>query len=119
MMPGPETKGLSPCVWGHQWVCGMIISYEGSIPMCMGPPTFCIPPHCKNRVYPHVYGGTLTVTIWLSSLLGLSQYVWGHLLLPYLLTVKIGSIPMCMVPPLSYPYRSHRFWVYPHVYGAT
>src|SRR5690625_5410652 len=26
---------------------------------------------------------------------------------------------MCMRPSLSYPYRSHRFWVYPHVYGAT
>src|SRR5690625_7329174 len=69
--------------------------------------------------YPHVYGATRGYVVCLYALRGLSPCVWGHLLLPYHLTGKIGSIPMCMGPPGSYPERYLHVRVYPHVYGAT
>src|SRR5690625_6627719 len=51
-------EGLSPCVWGHLSIQFRNELFPGSIPMCMGPPPLAIPPHCKNRDYPHVYGAT-------------------------------------------------------------
>ena len=115
----PPWWGLSPCVWGHPLTTSSNTSAEGSIPMCMGPPS---PPGYYSmplRVYPHVYGATYPSSSGMSSSRGLSPCVWGHLLLPYHLTVKIGSIPMCMGPPNQPELKLMQQWVYPHVYGAT
>src|SRR5690625_5268820 len=115
----PPWWGLSPCVWGHPLTTSSNTSAEGSIPMCMGPPS---PPGYYSmplRVYPHVYGATYPSSSGMSSSRGLSPCVWGHLLLPYHLTVKIGSIPMCMGPPNQPELKLIQQWVYPHVYGGT
>src|SRR5690625_7420746 len=87
--------------------------------MCIGPPSIPVYYSIPPMVYPHVYGATYPSSSGMSSSRGLSPCVWGHLLLPYHLTVKIGSIPMCMGPPLSYPILTHAIWVYPQGYGAT
>src|SRR5690625_5131609 len=50
--------GLSPCVWGHQILCGLMMRRSGSIPMCMGPPFFALRVAALSWVYPHVYGAT-------------------------------------------------------------
>src|SRR5690625_7850317 len=70
-------------------------------------------------VYPHVYGATLVMYLRLLWISGLSPCVWGH---PgYLLHLQfaVGSIPMCMGPPNKYIKLCPKYWVYPHVYGAT
>src|SRR5690625_7335174 len=87
--------------------------------MCIGPPSIPVYYSIPPMVYPHVYGATYPSSSGMSSSRGLSPCVWGHLLLPYHLTVKIGSIPMCMGPP-NYPeLKLFQQCVYPHVYWVT
>src|SRR5690625_4468612 len=51
--------------------------------------------------------------------MGLSPCVWGHPYITSELKIKLGSIPMCMGPPLSSLIQGSKLRVYPHVYGAT
>src|SRR5690625_7417269 len=54
-------EGLSPCVWGHPLQPLRQQVLRGSIPMCMGPPTWYALVSLDRWVYPHVYGATNTV----------------------------------------------------------
>ena len=78
-LPPYVKLGLSPCVWGHLSDEEVIVSQRGSIPMCMGAPTFRQIKFWQCGVYPHVYGGTYSGSFRLSPILGLSPCVWGHL----------------------------------------
>src|SRR5690625_2910943 len=70
-------------------------------------------------VYLHVYGATVIRKLTSYLLLVLSPCVWGHLTSFLSDIIDLGSIPMCMGPPLA-PYDRRGLWrVYPHVYGAT
>ena len=71
--------GLSPCVWGHLGDYTGFINIRGSIPMCMGAPFSVCHRALSGRVYPHVYGGTLSHGGQLNVTRGLSPCVWGHL----------------------------------------
>src|SRR5690625_4505211 len=111
--------GLSPCVWGHQSIVFFVVPTHGSIPMCMGPPPLAIPPHCKNGVYPHVYGATALKKCPASVGTGLSPCVWGHLLCLLGSPTTRGSVHMCMRAPHLARHHRPYLCVYPHVYGAT
>src|SRR5690625_1592384 len=74
--------GLSPCVWGHLLHITKVKYRLGSIPMCMGPPTFYSYFAFIAWVYPHVYGATRVLVLTHRTELGLSPCVWGHLPLP-------------------------------------
>src|SRR5690625_5837740 len=54
-------EGLSPCVWGHPMKALRQQVLRGSIPMCMGPPTWNAIAPGIGWVYPHVYGATHAV----------------------------------------------------------
>src|SRR5690625_1687543 len=111
--------GLSPCVWGHPNKKIMPGINQGSIPMCMGPPFRRGQGQLQKRVYPHVYGATLSKSSYSNLNVGLSPCVWGHLALYLRNSLRPGSIPMCMGPPHRLCEGTSEFWVYPHVYGAT
>src|SRR5690625_7506390 len=72
-----------------------------------------------SRVYPHVYGATSKSLEKRHSRRGLSPCVWGHLLRPHSSSIKHGSIPMCMGPPLDSYCSLMISRVYRHVYGST
>src|SRR5690625_6733448 len=70
-----QTMGLSPCVWGHRLPQATIRCHCGSIPMCMGPPTYIELADYTVWVYPHVYGATMLPVLRSFSLLRLSPCV--------------------------------------------
>src|SRR5690625_7758726 len=92
---------LSPCVWGHLLHITKVKSRCGSIPMCMGPPTFYSYFAFIAWVYPHVYGATRVLVLTPRTELGLSPCVWGHLPWGRRSRRICGSIPMCMGPPFA------------------
>src|SRR5690625_6879265 len=92
---------------------------RGSIPMCMGPPTWNAIAPGIGWVYPHVYGATHAVRCGLLWFRGLSPCVWGHRSPDHVCTLLPGCIPMCMGPPAGASTNDLRGRVYPHVYVAT
>src|SRR5690625_5836452 len=69
---GRGSRGLSPCVWGHQKGRGIYIRISGSIPMCMGPPFSHRYTFSMHGVYPLVYGATSSALSFRSVAAGLS-----------------------------------------------
>ncbi len=71
------------------------------------------------RVYPRVYGGTLTKEGKKATSIGLSPRVRGNRE-PYSLDVETsGSIPACTGEPWRPSHSGRRGQVYPRVYGGT
>src|SRR5690554_1987009 len=62
--------GLSPCVWGHHRCQIHRTRPSGSIPMCMGPPINSALQVASGQVYPHVYGATLKLSMWIMNFVG-------------------------------------------------
>src|SRR5690625_2357649 len=87
--------------------------------MCMGPPLPRVNQCIVLWVYPHVYGATILIVFTIQKILGLSPCVWGHLPKGFCNKPSVGSIPMCMGPPILYAGAISIQRVYPHVYGAT
>src|SRR5690625_7847804 len=114
-----QSVGLSPCVWGHLLHITKANSLFGSIPMCMGPPTFYSYFAFIAWVYPHVYGATSESSRPCRPKQGLSPCVWGHPLHASQCSCRAGSIPMCMGPPKTHPKGKIMTGVYPHVYVAN
>src|SRR5690625_6657583 len=88
--------GLSPCVWGLLLRITEVNQRFGSIPMCMGPPTFYSYFAFIAWVYPHVYGATSESSRQCRPKEGLSPCVWGHPLRDSPCSGCSGSIPMCL-----------------------
>src|SRR5690625_5969350 len=114
-----QSGGLSPCVWGHLLHSTEVNERFGSIPMCMGPPTFYSYFAFIAWVYPHVYGATSESSRPCRPKQGLSPCVWGHP--PHAATAsdRARSIPMCMGPPTTHATCIIYPWVYPHVHSAN
>src|SRR5690625_5768456 len=87
--------------------------------MCMGPPPYIDLAESPVWVYPHVYGATKVYVSLSCSIRGLSPCVWGHRRYDLIQLQHLGSIPMCMGPPMRYDAVCPGSGVYPHVYGAT
>src|SRR5690625_2315455 len=96
----PPWWGLSPCVWGHPLTTSSNTSAEGSIPMCMGPPS---PPGYYSIplvVYPHVDVPTRQRPPPVHPSMRPSPCVSGHRLSQSTIPFHRWSIPMCMGPPI-------------------
>src|SRR5690625_6982982 len=111
-----QSVGVSSCVWGHLLHITKVNWRFGSIPMCMGPPTFYSYFAFIAWVYPHVYGATSESSRPCRPKQGLSPCVWGHPPRASLFSGRLGSIPMCMWPPTVHPKIMLLSAVYPHMY---
>ncbi len=114
-----EPLGLSPCVRGYRTRPIGASSQRGSIPVCTGLP---LPSSCRcssRRVYPRVYGATISDASMTCMRLGLSPCVRGYRVHVCENRVGQGSIPVCTGLPLNGGGDDHASRVYPRVYGAT
>ena len=118
--PGkPNERGLSPRVRGNPTHLKDSGIEEGSIPACTGEPAMndCLPG--IRRVYPRVYGGTMTKRTARRPTMGLSPRVRGNLYLDADTCIAPRSIPACTGEPSSSVPPSCFVRVYPRVYGGT
>ena len=112
-------RGLSPRVRGNRVDVDTVSRFEGSIPACTGEPHLNVPTHVSAKVYPRVYGGTISSHHRVTNSMGLSPRVRGNHLARVLADPGLGSIPACTGEPLALKNRNGRCWVYPRVYGGT
>ena len=112
-------RGLSPRVRGNRYAFKARHDAGGSIPACTGEPGLCQTHQRKIRVYPRVYGGTLSNADGFRGYRGLSPRVRGNLHHGCCQYRRACSIPACTGEPQSgRPIRSPTR-VYPRVYGGT
>ena len=112
-------RGLSPRVWGSQRGRGSNKRTAGSIPTCVGQPSwlsFCKP---FRKVYPHVCGAANPTRRTIIRHRGLSPRVWGSQDLTDCLGKCIRSIPTCVGQPSLSGLNRRMHRVYPHVCGAA
>ena len=114
-----HSKGLSPRVRGNQVQELRRGDYQGSIPACTGKPWRHRRRRDKRRVYPRVYGETLSSWPTPRWSWGLSPRVRGNPDIRPHTEAVAGSIPACTGKPQSRSRRRFRPWVYPRVYGET
>ena len=111
--------GLSPRVRGNPgqtpWSCRL----SGSIPACTGEPGRGRRGQAQGKVYPRVYGGTLTATGTARTVPGLSPRVRGNLRSAVRPAPIAGSIPACTGEPNAHRGAASSNRVYPRVYGGT
>ena len=111
--------GLSPRVWGSQYMRMCSATWKRSIPTCVGQPWMRIRTEVAARVYPHVCGAASTRLDRSEEQPGLSPRVWGS---PHYHTrraVKHRSIPTCVGQPSFLRLCAAQHEVYPHVCGAA
>ena len=111
--------GLSPRVRG---IRGDVLQRPvrfGSIPACTGNPRSCVYLLCVPRVYPRVYGESVTNIVKNSLVRGLSPRVRGILRLEGHRRRANGSIPACTGNPCRLVLALGDCWVYPRVYGES
>ncbi len=111
--------GLSPRVRGNRSPAFRNRSRLWSIPACTGEPGMPCLYRRRTRVYPRVYGGTITRTASGNSSQGLSPRVRGNPLRHPYRRLAHGSIPACTGEPVILWAMSRSFRVYPRVYGGT
>ena len=91
----------------------------GSIPACTGEPNTLRVGGSVVRVYPRVYGGTMTTPVAPRSRRGLSPRVRGNRVGADASRLGRGSIPACTGEPVVHAWRHLEDGVYPRVYGGT
>ena len=118
-LPSALTLGLSPRVRGIP--TGLLVPTDmvGSIPACTGNPGRAIAGAGHHRVYPRVYGESMSTRRSCRAIYGLSPRVRGIRHLPLVGAPAGGSIPACTGNP-SFTMTIHVVReVYPRVYGES
>ena len=111
--------GLSPRVRGNHGPNRRYAKMARSIPACTGEPCRKSPTRRRRRVYPRVYGGTLSISLAGSLHPGLSPRVRGNPVTTASPLILQRSIPACTGEPWWDTCDQCRRWVYPRVYGGT
>ena len=91
----------------------------GSIPTCVGQPSWRLFVRMQIGVYPHVCGAARLVCMTTVSVRGLSPRVWGSLNILCIQCQHDGSIPTCVGQPCRGCGCADADTVYPHVCGAA
>ena len=111
--------GLSPRVWGNQYLTFREPRYTRSIPTCVGQPLRALSLSSLQEVYPHVCGATPVQGPAVFCPPGLSPRVWGNRMSWDDRLAAAGSIPTCVGQPGYQLVIIILATVYPHVCGAT
>ena len=117
--PPPAGWGLSPRVRGNRGRSRSWRRPSGSIPACAGEPLLGAQPHCEQRVYPRVCGGTVPPGPLSGTKRGLSPRVRGNLGRGSAQAHRPGSIPACAGEPQRRVENEIARGVYPRVCGGT
>ena len=114
-----KAQGLSPRVRGNRPPARQQRQWWRSIPACAGEPGR----RCAGREYPAVYprvcGGTLALSLFWATYLGLSPRVRGNPSPLLVLGDLFGSIPACAGEPAEMAESIFGWRVYPRVCGGT
>ena len=111
--------GLSPHVRGNRARQLRLQHPHRSIPACTGKPRARHIPTSSSRVYPRMYGETVSCRDKLNHDNGLSPHVRGNRARAGSALAGSRSIPACTGKPYGAADTSRRTEVYPRMYGET
>ena len=112
-------RGLSPRVRGIRRRATSRCTAPGSIPACTGNPNGHVEAVPQEKVYPRVYGESMTTCCSIRTGTGLSPRVRGIPRPHWPPRSQIGSIPACTGNPAAYRSMRAPAGVYPRVYGES